>query len=278
MSVEQNNQFCLIVLFRFLSILNYILKYIYSTLNLYGDVTIDGKITDNAKIYLKGDKKQTITKLDTNNLIIENTSNEGVDIKNTIYVRKFIENLNSTLINGKNIELSGNINGKYHGDITLNNPGNLLGNVTIDGNTYFIGSTFIPNKTSLTINGNAEVTTKGKCLDIEEGAKVIVKKDLLVTNLDGWFRPYVKISGELIVKGNADFTRPDSDYCWGGLSMTTPNAVLTVYGDLVGLNQIDTRYDTYITNGNGDGQVNIRDVTLIQMYCASLISNFKKEA
>lgn len=91
-----------------------------TAIEIYGDATISGTIA-NSDLSLVGSKAQTITGTGTvENLTIDNSSTSGVTVENTITVTDTVSNLNSTLKNGTNIILQGDIGGDiFNGDITL---------------------------------------------------------------------------------------------------------------------------------------------------------------
>ena len=150
----------------------------------------------NHTVILNGTTKQSISFSSTssmfNNLILENTSEEGVDFETKIYAVGKIKSNDSNILNAKNLNLQkvGSLNGIWNNDLTLNKGWQLSGDQEINGNLYLTGGTLEPTKNTLIINGSLITSGSSKL-------KMINPEDQIVVG--GNF----EIGGSSTIKGNA---------------------------------------------------------------------------
>ena len=205
---------------------------------LHGDVNIFGVYQGNCIIELAGNTKQTVYALEASNLRINNSSEDGVVINSSINISKSLENKSSKIINGKNINLSGNIVGDYLGDLTINNNSSITGKHTVTGNVDFIGTT-LNEGTNLIIKGNVQ-TTKQYCqLTVNEEASIDIYGNLSSTY--DWGQNVI-IKGNMSIHGDVNLA--------AGITLESDDAIFEVFGDVVFMQAKDTKKGKCIIHGN----------------------------
>ena len=206
--------------------------------NYNGKFTASGDNT----VILSGDKRQTITGLKAKNLVIKNTSKEGVNFNGISYCTGGVDSKISKIENGKNLYLSGGyfIDTIYLGDITLEKNISIANDIDIIGNLYCCTTqethVNIRDGVTVNVNGDAEFVTspvyisvKNSSIDINDGA---------ILNVNG----NMKVSGS---------SHPSSNWSFHWLSFYI-NGEVTVGGDF------STGIKTYLYEQNSSGYLKIQ--------------------
>ena len=212
------------------------------TIEIKGDY--NGKFTaggDNTVI-LSGDKRQTITELKAKNLVIKNTSKEGINFNKISYCTGGVNSIISKIENGKNLYLSGGyfMDSVYSGDITLEKDISIENDIDILGNLYCCTTqethVNVKGGATVNVNGDAEFVTSpvyisviNSSIDINDGA---------ILNVDG----NMKVSGS---------SHPSSNWSFHWLSFYI-NGRINVEGDF------STGIKTYLYEQNSSGYLKVQ--------------------
>ncbi len=208
------------------------------TIELRGDY--NGKLTcnGNSTVILNGDKKQTIRELRANNLIIENTSQEGVVFDGISCCAGGVRSKISKIENGQNLYLSGGyfMDDEYHGDIALENVCikkdvtvfgdiNLQGTVNIAENVNILGDLYCSTTEESNINilSGATVNVDGNANFVTKPVYIKVIESSIKTN-DG---AILNINGNLTVSGSS---HPQSNWSFHWLNFYI-NGIINVKGN-----------------------------------------------
>ena len=218
----------------------------------------------NHTVVFNGTAKQTISYSSTNsmfnNMILDNTSNEGVDFKTVVYASSSIQSKETNIINAANVHLqnNGSIEGVWNSDLTVNNGWLLSKNQEINGNFYLTGGTLDLTGNALTINknmlhyaGNCFVN-KGKLTIMNDfitsgtsKLKMINIEDIIIVNGD------MEVGGSSTILGNSNSggTIVES-YLTNGTIKLKGNFRQKGVGNGFGNNKSYPYQDNYWMNGN----------------------------
>ena len=215
------------------------------TLKIYGNVCEPIKASSSHTLELCGDKQQNVYRgFEIANFRNTNSSSGGVVIKETSTVNGQIYCPSSTLVDGKNIQLSGGFQGeKYKGDITLINPSTINHDLTIDGNLFCFnnstGNVYI-NNANVTINGNLTAEAIGfygsgdSYLRINNQSKVKVKGDVTLKGNGFSFSNWMYHHSNCIIDGELDIDGSFNTKAYSHITLNNKQAKIETDGDFYG--------------------------------------------